>query len=438
MVSAADSRYDTVSRWLARFADGSATPVDHVAACRAAACDHAAIHAVAEADWDAAESAAREAEIRWRRGEARPLEGIVFGVKSNIALRGFRWSAGIAGRTRRAAQDAEIVARLRDAGAIALGTLSMHEGALGATGWNEAFGIGANAHDPGRTPGGSSGGSGAAVAAGICAFALGTDTMGSVRIPAAYNGVFGLKPGHGLLCDHGIFPLLREWDCAGPLARSAACIDAVMAVLDPHWSAAGAETEKQWRPLVLEDLGGVSTEPAVIAAFERALACFPPAPQTVALPPLHDVRFAGFLRCAEALESELAQSDGRAGISAALAATLDHARGRVADNALLAETARRLTAAIGDDGVLIMPTAPQAAFPLRQHGPANQADFTCLANIGGFPAISFPAGRSDAGMPVAVQLVGPRGSELPLVAMAQRLEASLQGYRAPVMKGLTS
>ena len=145
-------------------------------------------------DADAALSAAAASDRRRARGEAGALEGLPVAVKDNIDAAGFATTAGM--DTRRhaapAAQDSPAVAALRAAGAVIVGKLNLHEAAMGADSDNPFYGACHNPHRPGYTPGGSSGGSGAAVAAGLCAAALGTDTMGSVRIPASYCGVVGL------------------------------------------------------------------------------------------------------------------------------------------------------------------------------------------------------------------------------------------------------
>ena len=117
-----------------------------------------------------------------------------------------------------ARDDAFVVRRLRDAGAVILGKLNMHEAALGATGDNPWFGRCENPHRPGYTPGGSSSGSGAAVAAGLAAAALGTDTLGSVRVPASYCGTAGFKPTYGLVSTRGVMPLSWTLDHVGFLA----------------------------------------------------------------------------------------------------------------------------------------------------------------------------------------------------------------------------
>jgi aspartyl-tRNA(Asn)/glutamyl-tRNA(Gln) amidotransferase subunit A len=126
------------------------------------------------------------------------FDGVPIAIKANIAVKGLPWHGGIeAYRDRIAERDAVSVQALRLAGAVIVGVLNMHEAALGATNDNLAFGRCHNPYRHGFTPGGSSGGSAVAVAAGLCAAALGTDTLGSVRIPAGYCGVFGCKPTHG-------------------------------------------------------------------------------------------------------------------------------------------------------------------------------------------------------------------------------------------------
>jgi aspartyl-tRNA(Asn)/glutamyl-tRNA(Gln) amidotransferase subunit A len=143
-------------------------------------------------------------------------------IKANIAVAGLPWTAGIAAYGDRvAAHDAACVAGLRDAGAVVLGLTNMDEGALGARGDNVFLGRCHNPHAPDFSPGGSSGGSAAAVAAGFCAAALGTDTIGSVRIPAACCGVFGHKPRQALIDRQGVVPLSPRFDHVGVLARSA-------------------------------------------------------------------------------------------------------------------------------------------------------------------------------------------------------------------------
>ncbi len=380
---------------------------------------------------DAAFSAAMIA-----RGEARPLEGVPFGIKANIDIEGLATTAGVEGRRDAiATADAAVVTLLRNAGAVILGHLNMHEAALGATTDNAAYGRTENPHHIGRTPGGSSGGSGAAVAAGLCAVALGTDTLGSVRIPAAYNGVYGLKPTNGLIDDAGLVFLAQRLDSIGPLARSIADLAAVMAVLAPLRA-----LEPVIRVATLATVDGYAMEPAVRAGFDTAIAALRGLGISVEQVPtpgldLTGARMGGFIESARAAALIYADDRAAGGISRHFAALIDFGLGATdaavaADAAAMAAAAALLHALLADHDVLLLPTVPQVAFA---HGraPVNQADFTALANIAGLPALSLPAGFDGDGMPVAVQLIGRSGSESTLLALAARLDSVLNGYRPP-------
>jgi aspartyl-tRNA(Asn)/glutamyl-tRNA(Gln) amidotransferase subunit A len=167
-----------------------------------------------------------------------PLHGLPIALKDNIDTAGIRTTIGsafFAGNV--PARDAEVARRLRRAGAVMLGKLSMHEFAYGATNQNPHYGLCRNPWDLDRIPGGSSGGSGAAVGAGLCAAAMGTDTGGSVRIPAALNGVTGLRPTTGRVSTRGVFPITWTFDAPGPLARGvedAALLLSVLCGYDPE------------------------------------------------------------------------------------------------------------------------------------------------------------------------------------------------------------
>ena len=176
-------------------------------------------------DWKLLESANAplNAFVDWDEratGGDGPLAGMTIGIKSNIAVAGLPWTAGMElHRERIATRDAEVVARLRAAGAIILGSCNMEEAALGAKTDNPWFGATQNPHRLGYTPGGSSGGSAAAVAAGLCDAALGTDTMGSIRKPASYCGIYGFKPAQSAVSQDGLEPCEASLDVIGPLAR---------------------------------------------------------------------------------------------------------------------------------------------------------------------------------------------------------------------------
>jgi aspartyl-tRNA(Asn)/glutamyl-tRNA(Gln) amidotransferase subunit A len=396
-----------------------------------------ALRAFIEVDHAGALAAATQCDARIAVGELRALEGIPVAVKANIAVAGLEWNAGMAARRGVIARaDAEAVSRLRAAGCIVLGTLNMHEAALGATTDNPWFGRTVNPHRMDRTPGGSSGGSGAAVAAALCSAALGTDTLGSIRIPAAYNGVYGLKPTPQRIPNDGLVPLVPELDTIGPLTRSLDDLEEMLQVL-----ASSNDTHPPLcRLLILDSLGGVTCEPAVMSAYERAIDALAALPLTRLR--LKDdpglARRAGFMIASRELAAYLktTQADRGATLSADLRKLLEIGEARApealsSDLAVLTRTRGQLRASLGRDGLLLIPTSPQAAFTHTTRPPISQADFAALANIAGLPALSVPAGRDDNGLPVAVQVVGPPGSESALIAVARTLDERLRGYRPP-------
>jgi aspartyl-tRNA(Asn)/glutamyl-tRNA(Gln) amidotransferase subunit A len=384
-----------------------------------------------------ARNAPLNAFVDWDKGVTGgdgAMSGLTFGIKSNIAVAGLPWTGGMGVyRDRLAERDADVVARLRAAGATILGTLNMHEAALGATTDNAFYGRTHNAHLHGYTPGGSSGGSGAAVAAGLCDAALGTDTMGSVRIPATYNGVYGLKPTHGAVSQEGLAMLEPGLDCIGPLARDLDVLKRVWEVIRE------VEVGPRIKPglttvFTLVDLAGVDVQPAVRAAYDRALAALDLPTRTLSLADaVTDIRMAGFIASARWLIGDLGELRRTRAeqLSPELHFMLDYAEKYRPRSDVITRTRTALVEALGDDGLLLMPTAPQVAFP---HGrpPANQADFTCLASVAGLPALALPAGLNDDRLPVGVQIVGPAGSEAQLFAIARYLDDKLRGYAAPL------
>ena len=362
-----------------------------------------------------------------------PLAGVRIGVKANIAVQGMAWTGGLAHlRDNRATADAAVVARLRKGGAAILGTLNMHEAALGATTDNPFYGCTINPHRAGYTPGGSSGGSGAGVAAGLCDVALGTDTLGSIRIPAAYCGVYGLKPTLGAVSTDGLLFLEPAFDVIGPMAMDLDLLKLVWGVMAPDALKDQSTCDQSpfARMVVLGQLGGVDCQPAVLAAYARALCAvaLPTVPLSVpgSLPA---IRLAALVRSVRYLQE--ASGAAATQFSPELRGLIAVISGKPADDALLLETAATLVSALGDDAVLIMPTTPQAAFAHGTRAPANQADFTTLASVAGLPALAVPAGRDADGLPVSVQLVGPAGSERRLIALAAQIEPQLGGAIRP-------
>ena len=382
-------------------------------------------------------AAADESGRRLAAGAPAPLEGVPIAVKANIDVEGLPTHAGVASRRNAVAgKDAEVVTRLRTAGAIILGNLNMHEAALGATTDNEAYGVAMNPHRIGHTPGGSSGGSGAAVTAGLCVAALGTDTLGSIRIPAAYNGIYGLKPTHGLVPADGVVALAARLDTVGPLARSIADLRAVMSGMAPLGA---AEAVAKVARLAVVD--GHEVEPAVHRGYQLAadlLEGLGLKLQRYATPDidLSKTRVAGYVEAAREvrvhfpeIEHEPDSFSERLRRHLGFAAAFDDdavTQGR----AVLDAAANRLHAVLLDAEAILMPTTPEAAFA---HGdaPITQADFTGLANFAGLPALSIPAGWTDDGLPVGVQIVGRAGAEAALLDLGARLDKALNAYRPP-------
>jgi allophanate hydrolase len=213
-----------------------------------------------------------------------PLYGIPFAVKDNMDVAGLPTTAGLPGASRVATETAPVVQALLDAGALLVGKTNMDQLATGLVGTRSPYGACSSVADPAYISGGSSSGSGVAVALGLCAFALGTDTAGSGRVPAAFNGVVGLKPTRGLLSTRGVVPACASLDCVSVFAADAADAAAVLAVAalpdaqDP-WSRPAAPPTRPRRGVVavpqpgqltfLDDTARAAWEAAVALAAER-------------------------------------------------------------------------------------------------------------------------------------------------------------------------
>lgn len=406
------------------------------------------IGAFTHVDAEGARRQALESARRWDRARPRALEGVPVAVKANIDVMGMPVHGGMAhgGKTgtpeRRAERDSVAVARLREAGAIILGLTAMDEAALGATTDNPHHGLCHNPHRHGYTPGGSSGGAAAAVASGFAAGALGSDTLGSVRIPASYCGIAGLKPGQGVVSAQGLMPLVPRLETIGTLAISARdcglLLDAIAE--NPPAPSTGLPT----RFAVLDSMSQVPMEPAVLAAFRLAADLLKGLGLDMrehASPIDHRrVRIAAYAEAAMAAD---ALHGGRDDLGPVLRGAIGFARSvspdlRAQGRAAMDAAGNELEAIVALDDAILLPTTPQPAFPHTGphtgEPPSTQADFTLLANLAGLPAISIPAGWTADGLPVGVQLVGRRGGEAALVALATRLEATLNAWRPPVVE----
>jgi len=208
----------TATELLEAYAARTLSPVEVVAELSAKDDPHGAFWARCP---ERAGEEARAAEARWADGTARPLEGVPLAVKDLFDTEGVETTYGSPMfRGYVPERDATAVAIAREAGAIVLGKTATHEFAWGYSSINDAMGTVRNPRDRERVAGGSSGGSAAAVADGLAPLALGTDTGGSIRVPAAFCGVYGLKPTFGRVSLDGVWPLARTLDHAGPIAGS--------------------------------------------------------------------------------------------------------------------------------------------------------------------------------------------------------------------------
>jgi aspartyl-tRNA(Asn)/glutamyl-tRNA(Gln) amidotransferase subunit A len=411
---------------------------------------------------DAAAAEARQAEREIARGGWRgPLHGIPIALKDNIWTRGVRTTAGskiLADFV--PAEDAAIVARLRAAGAIVLGKTHLHEFAYGVTSNNVHYGPAHNPYDLERIPGGSSGGSAIAVAAGLCAAAVGTDTGGSIRIPAALCGVVGFKPAFGVVPVEGIVPLCASLDHAGPLARRVG--DAVLMYEAMRGAAGGRKVggaAHAGPPARLR--GGRAAGRGLRVGWPRDYFFHRIAPEVLAA--ARAARGVWEKRGVRFTEVELPQLDAanRATLPIALAeayqyhhaagyfparaaeysedvrARLEKGAGITAADYLDArEICRRSAEEFRKCGervdAVLAPTVPIAAPRIGQErvdiaGTQEDVRGALLrlcrpANLWGAPAISIPCGATREGLPIGAQLIGFAGREGDLLGLAEMYE----------------
>lgn len=411
----------------------------------------------------ALEEAAR-AEAELLAGQHRgPLHGIPVGLKDLYDTAGIETAAGSAVlRGRVPDRDAAAVARLREAGAVILGKTNTHEFAWGTTTNNPHTGPTRNPWAPDRIPGGSSGGSGAAVAARLCPAALGTDTGGSIRIPAALCGVVGLKPTFGRVSRAGIIPMSWQFDHAGPITRTvedAAILLGAIAGYDPADFATVPVPVPDYAAALVPDIRGLRIgvprdqffgllDPEVLVAVEEALETLRGLGAAV-----EDVD-AGFTREQVISAWRLVNVEGRLyhapwleqqpeayseelrnvllqplpeplDLSAAYLASYEIKEGvrRVLETVdlLAAPTTMRPASRIGEDPVEVegVQLSTGAAF----------ASLTMPFNLAGIPAISIPCGFSAEGLPIGLQLAGRPFDEAAVLRAAFAYECAADWRR---------
>jgi aspartyl-tRNA(Asn)/glutamyl-tRNA(Gln) amidotransferase subunit A len=420
---------------------------------------NAFITVTAEQARRAAKAADREIERKRWRGA---LHGIPISLKDNIWTRGVRTTVGSKHLTNYVpAADSEVAERLARAGAIVVGKTNLHEFAWGVTTENPWYGATRNPWGLDRIAGGSSGGSAAAVAAGMGLASVGTDTGGSVRIPAALCGVVGLKPSYGAVSLRGIFPVAESLDHVGPIARSVADACIVLEAMAGEWPkgmrrpdyrklrsgkpkrfVVGWPKEKFFGDVDAEVLEAVQAAVGTLRKLGGRV-------EEITLPGLKEINEASTrIALAEAIRCHVQRGfypERAEEYSEELRARLEAGIGIRAVDYLAAveeraETMRKFDEALGRVNVIVAPTTPVAAPKIGSKEVSVAGKMEAVraallrlnrpANHTGHPAISVPCGRTREGLPIGLQLIGRRWGEAELLAIAQAFEeaAGFVGY----------
>ncbi|MGY4156299.1 aspartyl-tRNA(Asn)/glutamyl-tRNA(Gln) amidotransferase subunit A [Bradyrhizobium sp. USDA 4461] len=388
---------------------------------------------------------ASESDRRYATGLARDLEGIPIAVKDIIDTAGIETrygSAAYIGNVPRA--DARVVRHLRNAGAIILGKTTTHEFAWGVTTSSDAFGNTLNPTDPRRIPGGSSGGSAAAVAYGAVPAAIGTDTGGSVRIPAALCGVVGLKPTYGVLSTEGVFPLAPTLDHVGLICRKTEDLIILARALGMN-----VLQDDSWRDAKVKRTIGILEMPSDVpvdtaisndlsAIVERLRRDHNIVDVKIRLDEAYSIfanlvlAEAGMVHFSRSSSEIIGESYGRETV-----ARLDRARMLSIDDFVRAQEARRrfsskIASLFEEIELLILPTCPCTA-PLigaddvrigAWRGDVRKALMTYTApfNLVGYPAVTLPLPRSAGVLPAGLQIVGRRGRDRDVINAAVQFQ----------------
>ncbi len=355
-------------------------------------------------------------------------EGIRLAVKDLFDTAGVRTTYGSAVFSEHVpSRTAEAVLRLEGAGYVNVGKANLHEFAYGVTSQNVHYGTVPNPAAPGRTAGGSSGGSAAALAAGLADAALGTDSGGSIRIPAACCGITGFKPSYGLAPTDGVFPLAPSFDHAGPMANDVAGCVAMMELLAPGL----VVPEVALADLRVATAWFDETDPLVRARLEDASAFFPH-PLRLELPPAFDIQplfmreIADVHRDLYGEQGDLYGENIAPKIERCLAVTEADAAAASVHRAAYAE---RMLEAAGSFDLLLAPTLAFVAPPADVDEIAARGGFirfTFPFNALGWPALALPCGSAEDGLPASIQLVGRRGEDARVLAAAGALERALK------------
>lgn len=429
-------------------------------------------HALLSLTQERALERADDIDVRVKAGEnAGELAGVPFVVKDNfLAFGAPTTAASKILENFDAPLQATAVEKLEAAGAICIGKANLDAFAHGGSTENSAYGPTKNAHDTGKVAGGSSGGSAVVTALDIVPFALGTDTGGSIRQPASFNGVVGMKPTYGTVSRYGVVAMASSTDAIGCLAQNVADAEVVMKIMSgrdvqdmttlPDFFVPTAAKPKQKIGLIKEFMTD-DVDPEVrerTLEYAEKLKAAGHMVEQISMPILKHALAMYYIIVPAEISSNLARYDGiRYGHRAEGAKTLAELYGRSRSEGFVTENKRRImigsyvlssgffdayyqkaqkarTLLINEYDklfetydLLLGPTAPTPAFGLGE----NTADpvkmyladiMTVPASLAGLPAISIPAGETSAGLPVGVQLIGPRKIDADLLALAKSME----------------
>lgn len=465
---------ETAADFAAAYREGRRSPVQVAEALLAAIerldAGPTPLRAVVAHDRDDVLAQARASAARWAAGAPLgPLDGVPVGVKDELDQAPYPTRVGTkALPATPATADATVVGRLRTAGALLFGKLNMHEIGMGLTGLNPHFGPARNPHDPTRATGGSSSGPAAAVAAGLGPIAVGADGGGSIRVPAALCGVFGLKATFGRVSEHGAFPLCWSLAHVGPLAltaRDLALGYAAIAGPDPHDASSSAQPPVEIPDLDapdLDDLKGLrlgiyrpwfeDAAPAIVAACERIVDALVARGATVVdvdLPDLDLLRTAHLVTIASEMLTGIAPwyRTRRAHFGHDVRLNLALTRRLAGADYVHAQRLRprfdrTFQAALARCDVIITastgctaPVLPAGALAtgLSDLGLADAImRFAPAGNMTGLPGVSCPAGHDEAGLPIGVQLQAAPWQEARLLRLAGVIEG-LTPRRTPAV-----
>jgi aspartyl-tRNA(Asn)/glutamyl-tRNA(Gln) amidotransferase subunit A len=401
---------------------------------------------------------ARQADRELAAGVDRgPLHGVPISIKDIVDIRKTPTTA--ASRVREghlAEQDAAVVARLRHAGAVFVGKNNLHEFAYGTTNEDSAFGPVRNPHDLSRSPGGSSGGSAVSVAAGMAFATIGTDTGGSIRIPAAACGVVGLKPSYGEISTEGVVPLSRTLDHVGPIAGTVTDTWYVYRALTDIASSKDSGAKGGQHPPKAANVDGLRLaiprvyfcdllDLEVRSTFEAAIERLRTAGAGIAEVKIAHARYTGPIYLAIQLTDAAAYHATTLETVPERYTTPVRLRLEMGGYVLGEDYSRALAGrevlrrevdeALAECDALVLPTLPIPA-PTLGAATVNVAGteepvrnvmlrLTQLFNLTGHPAISIPCGRTSGGLPCGLQLAGPRMQADALLAVALACERVL-------------